>query len=152
MALQGVATLETLVGRLVLGRDPHFDDPYWKPWQREVWRLAVGLWIEQRKAARFGATMPTVIQVWEQVEVIVGGQKRRATHQKWWTIQRSWPTVAKALGIGDRRAAYWLADVQGWKFGGGSGSRKITHAPCVKCEVSTPSKEIRARMCEFCRS
>lgn len=163
-ALAGHASLETLVCRLVKGRDPHPDEPVWPAEQRRIWVKAVELYMKARQTPvtraephrldpshggrRSDEPAPSVAQVWDVVE-------RLTPDRPWWALHHGWAVVSAALGMNlrhQRRARYWLCDVQGWRFTGQTRNRTIVMAPCAACGTPTPREQIRDRRCLGCQS
>ena len=159
-ALAGHASLETLITRLLLGRDPDPEDPAWTdPEHRRIWSIAVTRWTvarrkqlgehEPRQAGflkRRLPPQPTLADVWSEIERVTNANRQ-------WDVgpHLEWKELAARLQMRVRAAIHLIRDTQQWMFVGRGETRRCVRAPCVACGKPIDAVLLKARRCPPCR-
>lgn len=144
----GEAPLETLVTRLLFGRDPVDAEPPWPRPGWAVWSAAVSLYrtrAEQLSRVPYSTdNKPSRRMVWAILP-----------SEHWPKLPFTWLQMAQRLQINPRSAHYYLSQ-QGWRFSGRAGGRRVSQAPCVWCGDPVDAASLRptklGRICPDCHS
>jgi hypothetical protein len=133
-ALAGEDTLDALVSRFVLGREPDPEtDEALSPDRAWVFYEAAYRWRAQRSQQKrqlhhvrcVNTDPPTRDEVWQAVLEL-------SAHH--WSVVPflTWPRLGAVLRLG-ARTTQWYVGAQGWRFDGGGRTRHVTEAPCYRC-------------------
>jgi hypothetical protein len=148
-ALAGEASLETLICRMLFGRDPDHYDATWPRAAMGIWSLAVARYTNARLGAdrrcRVHRRAPSLTEIWAEIEAATAGS------DPWWATPISWPRLAARLGLGDR-AAIWILERLNFRLRGRGHNRRFQKVPCENCLAPTPPKLIKQRLCPLCHS
>ena len=140
-----------LMNALFNGNASEFDSERHED-RRRLYFWTVRLWCQERRPA--GSTSriarwdnpPTLEEAWQVIRMA------GPDPVEWWIIPGlTWASVGKDLGMPARVAAYHFCEAQGWQFTGSWGTRLVTRAPCIACEIPWPAQSIARRLCGSCR-